>query len=60
MAWELIEAMGWFGGERGVGGRERRPPAVNYFPPKEKHLLSPTCRTHRPRPGPPIGARFMA
>ena len=57
---ELMEVMGRFGGERGVGGRERCPPAVNCFHPKEKHLLSPTCGTHRPRPGPPVGARFMA
>ena len=57
---ELMEVMGWFGGEREVGGRESPPPTVNCFHPKEIYLLSLTCGTHHPRLGPPVGARFMA
>jgi len=57
---ELMEVMGRFVEERGVGDRERRPSIVNCFHPKDKHLLSPTCGSHHPKSGPLVGARFMA
>jgi len=56
----MEELMGQFGGQRGVGDKERQGPPSSCFHPKEKPLLSLKYGTHHPRPGPPVGAGFLA